>query len=159
MKKRNTSSITWPTINKNGEFIITSNRGQSAEGFISKDNKGSLIFKVQNNTYNPDYLKSKMKAFVNEEIGKEDAVISFDTRSYSDDQLLTHAFGEKVLVANKPYTFDLNFGFELRNFLIDGLVSCNGQRLGLPIKMTYIKEVYETCDGVSAKWYSKFKKI
>lgn len=159
MKKNKTKTIVWNSEKPKSEFVVGSSRGFSAEGFISEDKSGRLILKVLNHNYNNKYLKNKLKYLVKEDLIGEDPLIILETGSYRNHHILTQAFGQNILVSGKTYTFDLNYGFELRNYLSDGIVICNGLIIRLPITLKYIREVYETCDGKNAKWYSKFQKI
>ena len=148
------SNIHWKD-ESNGSFVLSENRGKAAIGFIKKS-AGKLDITLVENEYNPKYLKRKVHRFVNEQI-KEQLDLKINKLSlhelYNYDVLITTSQTGVGLTVGKRYRFDK----AVTNFLVDGLLDCNGRNLAPPIVVEFAGTFRDRCaPGMSSKEYCKY---
>lgn len=153
VKKHKSSEVKWDEQSNAGVFLITSNKGKSAKGFIKKSSDGNLIALIEDTDYADTYryrkVRDTLKAIFENEpmpILVQESIDCLPGYIYTDS-------GEAGgLVPNESHTITGTY----RHYCVNGAYDCGGETYQGPISVIYKGAVIGVCAGVAVE-YAKFK--
>lgn len=150
------TNLTWKD-NSSGQILIGENRGKAAIGFFEKTGD-QVAVRIVENQYSKPYLTQKINKLIKEKFesntGLDIGMLKVPDLYQQNDLLITrHGNEMETLTIGKKYVFSQ----PVKNFLINGVLECEGQEMQPPITVIFGGTYKDRCKGGSKmSVYSKY---